>query len=53
MEKEVNGKPSASYNIPYNGALVWGGSAADPRNGVVFVNTTEGGSIGWMEAHDP
>jgi len=53
MKQEVNGKPFASYNMPHNGGSVWGGSAADPRSGVVFVNTTEGGSIGWIEARDP
>ena len=53
MKKEVNGKPFASYNMPHNGGSVWGGSAADPRRGIVFVNTTEGGSIGWIEKRDP
>jgi quinoprotein glucose dehydrogenase len=53
MKQEVNGKPFASFNMPHNGGSVWGGSAADPRNGIVFVNTTEGGSIGWIEERDP
>jgi len=53
MKKEVNGKPFASYNMPHNGGSIWGGSAVDPTKGVVFVNTSEGGSIGWIEKRDP
>ncbi|WP_159792888.1 outer membrane protein assembly factor BamB family protein [Croceibacterium salegens] len=53
MKKDVNGKPFSSINMPHNGGSVWGGSAADPRTGVVFVNTSEGGSIGWIEKRDP
>jgi glucose dehydrogenase len=44
------GKPlKASINLPMNGGSVWGGSAADPNTGLVYVNVSEGGSIGWME----
>jgi quinoprotein glucose dehydrogenase len=39
--------------MPHNGGSVWGGSAADPTKGVVFVNVSEGGSIGWIEPRDP
>jgi quinoprotein glucose dehydrogenase len=53
LKKEVRGKPFSSINLPHNGGSVWGGSAADPRSGVVFVNTSESGSIGWIEARDP
>src|SRR6185312_11901766 len=53
MKKMVNGKPFASINMPHNGGSVWGGSAADPTKGVVFVNVSEGGSIGWIEPRDP
>jgi quinoprotein glucose dehydrogenase len=42
-------QPKASINLPMNGGSVWGGSAADPRNGMIYINTSEGGSIGWME----
>ena len=45
--------PKASINMPHNGGSVWGGSAADPRSGVVYVNTSESGSIGWIEARKP
>jgi quinoprotein glucose dehydrogenase len=53
MKKMVNGKPFSSINMPHNGGSVWGGSAADPTKGIVFVNTSEGGSIGWIEKRDP
>jgi quinoprotein glucose dehydrogenase len=44
------GKPvKASINLPNNGGSNWGGSAADPRSGLIFVNVSEGGSIGFME----
>lgn len=52
LKKDVDGKPFSSINMPHNGGSVWGGSAADPTKGVVFVNTSEGGSIGWIEARD-
>jgi quinoprotein glucose dehydrogenase len=41
--------PKASINLPMNGGSVWGGSAADPNTGLIYVNTSEGGSIGWTE----
>lgn len=44
--------PKASINMPHNGGSNWGGSAADPR-GIVYINTSESGSIGWIEARDP
>ncbi|RIV81308.1 hypothetical protein D2V17_17315 [Aurantiacibacter xanthus] len=45
--------PRASINMPHNGGSVWGGSAADPTTGYVYVNISEGGSIGWIEERDP
>ncbi|MBO9601817.1 MAG: PQQ-binding-like beta-propeller repeat protein [Novosphingobium sp.] len=49
-----DGKPPiASINMPHNGGSNWGGSAADPAKGVVYVNTSEGGSIGWVEKRKP
>ncbi|WP_126174043.1 PQQ-binding-like beta-propeller repeat protein [Altericroceibacterium xinjiangense] len=50
---EEGDKPFASINMPHNGGSNWGGSAADPAKGLVFVNTSEGGSIGWIEKRDP
>jgi len=46
-------KPKASINLPMNGGSVWGGSAADPRTGMIYINTSEGGSIGWIEKRKP
>ena len=31
------------------GGIDWGGTATDPNLGLVFVNTNEAGSIGWIE----
>ena len=45
--------PRASINLPHNGGSNWGGSAADPVSGHIFLNSSESGSIGWMEARDP
>lgn len=39
----------ASINLPHNGGSVWGGSAADPNTGMIYLNTSEGGAIGWTE----
>ncbi len=47
--REEGKPPKASINLPMNGGSVWGGSAADPNTGLIYVNTSEGGSIGWME----
>lgn len=50
---EEGDPPRASINLPHNGGSNWGGSAADPTSGLVFVNVSEGGSIGWIERRDP
>ncbi|WP_338240770.1 PQQ-binding-like beta-propeller repeat protein [Aurantiacibacter hainanensis] len=50
---EEGDPPRASINLPHNGGSNWGGSAADPTTGYVFVNTSESGSIGWIEERDP
>ena len=45
-----DGEPvKASINLPMNGGSLWGGTAADPRTGLLFINTDEGGSIGYTE----
>ena len=49
---EEGDPPRASINLPHNGGSNWGGSAASP-DGIVFVNTSESGSIGWIEKRDP
>ena len=43
------GPVRASINMPINGGSNWGGSAVDPTTGYVYVNSSEGGSIGFME----
>ena len=48
LHKE-GGPVKASINMPMNGGSNWGGSAADPNTGYVYVNTSEGGSIGFIE----
>ena len=45
--------PKASINMPHNGGSNWGGSAVDPTKGLVFVNVSESGSIGWIEERKP
>jgi len=50
---EEGDPPKASINMPHNGGSVWGGSAADPTKGIVYVNVSEGGSIGWIEERKP
>ena len=47
------GPVKASINLPLNGGVNWGGSAADPTTGLVYVNTSEGASIGFIEARKP
>ena len=50
----VDGGPmKASINLPQNGGSLWGGTAVDPRSGMLFINTSEGGSIGYMETRKP
>jgi len=50
---EEGDPPRASINLPHNGGSNWGGSAVDPQTGYVYVNTSESGSIGWIERRDP
>ncbi|MDB5662766.1 MAG: hypothetical protein JWN59_1104, partial [Sphingomonas bacterium] len=46
---EEGGPIKASINMPMNGGSLWGGSAADPKTGYIFINTSEGASIGFIE----
>lgn len=45
--------PRASINMPHNGGSNWGGSASDPHRGIIYLNTSESGSIGWIEKRNP
>jgi quinoprotein glucose dehydrogenase len=43
-------EPRSTIAFPGSiGASTWGGVAADPSRGVVFVNTNSEGGIGWIE----
>ncbi len=49
------GAPPKSYiQFPGGtGGVNWGGTAADPRTGYVFVNTHDGALTGWIEKKKP
>jgi quinoprotein glucose dehydrogenase len=47
----AEGKPRTTLVFPGSlGGASWGGAAADPTLGYVFVNTSDVGSLGWIEA---
>jgi quinoprotein glucose dehydrogenase len=47
----AEGKPRTTLLFPGSlGGANWGGAAADPTLGFVFVNTSDVGSLGWIEA---
>jgi quinoprotein glucose dehydrogenase len=50
---EEGGPVKASLNMPVNGGSNWGGTAADPTSGYLFINTSEGASIGFIERRNP
>jgi quinoprotein glucose dehydrogenase len=50
---EEGGPVKASINIPVNGGSNWGGTAADPTSGYLFVNTSDSASIGFIERRNP
>jgi glucose dehydrogenase len=46
-------RPSTTLVFPGSiGGASWGGTAADPALDLVFVNTMDEGSLGWIEASD-
>jgi len=45
--------PKESLVFPGNGGLNWGGTAADPTTGYVYLQTHDVGLVGWMEDKDP
>lgn len=48
--KEAGAKPHSTILFPGSvGGTNWGGVAADPKLGYVFVNTLDEASIGWIE----
>ena len=50
---QEGGPVKASINLPHNGGSLWGGTAADPRTGYLYINTSEGGAIGYIEKRKP
>ena len=50
---EDGGPMKASINLPLNGGSLWAGTAADPRTGWLYINTSESGSVGYMEKRKP
>jgi quinoprotein glucose dehydrogenase len=48
--KEAGAKPHSTVLFPGSvGGTNWGGVAADPKLGYVFINTLDEASIGWIE----
>ena len=46
--------PKSSIQFPGGtGGVNWGGTAADPRTGYVFLNTHDGALTGWLEDRKP
>lgn len=51
---ERGAKPRSTVVFPGSiGGANWGGTATDPKLGYVFVNTSDEGSIGWIENKPP
>jgi quinoprotein glucose dehydrogenase len=48
--RAVGAEPRSTIVFPGSlGGASWGGVAADPHRGIVFVNTSSEGGIGWLE----
>ena len=51
---EEGAPPKSTIQFPGGvGGVNWGGPAADPRTGYVFVNTHDSSFVGWMETRQP
>jgi quinoprotein glucose dehydrogenase len=50
---EAGTPPKSSIQFPGNGGPNWGGPAADPTLGYVFVFTQDAGLVGWIEKKVP
>jgi len=50
---EDGAPPQSTLQFPGNGGANWGGTAADPRTGYVYVQTHDQGLVGWMEKKRP
>jgi quinoprotein glucose dehydrogenase len=48
--RAAGAEPRSTIAFPGSmGGVSWGGVAADPKLGIVFVNTSSEGAIGWLE----
>ena len=45
--------PKSAVTFPGNGGANWGGTAADPKTGYVYVQTHDTGLVGWIEKKVP
>ena len=51
---EDGAPPKSTIQFPGGtGGVNWGGTAADPKTGLVFLNTHDGSLSGWMEKKKP
>ena len=50
---ETGTPPKSSMIFPGNGGANWGGTAADPNTGYVYVQTHDSALVGWVEKKDP
>jgi quinoprotein glucose dehydrogenase len=50
---EDGGPVKASIKMPTNGGSNWGGTAADPKTGFLYLNISEGAAIGFIEKRKP
>ena len=48
-----SGPLKATIRIPSNGGSNWGGTAADPTTGYLYINTSEQAAIGFIEKRKP
>ncbi len=45
--------PKSTMIFPGNGGVNWGGTAADPTTGYVYLQTHDTALVGWVEKKDP
>src|ERR1700684_3064004 len=50
---ETGALPKSTLIFPGNGGANWGGTAADPKTGFVYVQTHDQALVGWVEKKDP
>lgn len=50
---ETGTPPKSTMIFPGNGGANWGGTAADPKTGYVYVQTHDQALVGWVEKKNP